>query len=107
MALNKHVINAADKTSEDVPLTVQEEADKLATEQAYANDTPAREDAERKTISGADLGTALNKTLRDLLLDIEQRLRAAGQNSNIQDIANAGNKNEYLQALRKIHESYQ
>ncbi len=73
------------------------------TAQELSNDAVA----EKNTKSASDLGTALNKTLRDLLLDIEQRLRAAGQTSNIQDIADASNQTEYLQALRKIHEGYQ
>jgi len=54
-----------------------------------------------------DLNTPLNKTLRDLLLDIEQRLRGAGQTSTIPSIAAATNTAEYKSAVKAIHEAYQ
>ncbi len=64
------------------------------------------DDADRDTRAAADLDAAINKSLRDLLLDIEQRLRAAGQNSTIPDIAAATNQAEYTAALKEIVKSY-
>lgn len=58
-----------------------------------------------KTVD-ATLASPLNLTLRDLLLDIEQRLRDAGHNSTLPDIAGAGDKAEYTAALKKILKSY-
>jgi len=64
------------------------------------------DDAARDKQVTADMDMAINKTLRDLLLDIEQRLRAAGQNSALPDIAAATNKAEYTTALKEIVKSY-
>lgn len=56
-----------------------------------------------------ELNTPLNKTLRDVLWDLEERARAAGQPSSIAEIAavSDGNRSGYTQELRKIHEGYQ
>ncbi len=64
------------------------------------------DNANRDVRATTNLDTAINKTLRDLLLDIEQRLRAAGQISIIPDIAAATNKAEYRAALKDIIKSY-
>ncbi len=56
--------------------------------------------------SVAKVNTPINKTIRDLLMDIEVRLRAAGQTSSIPDIAAASNKSEYQTALKEILKIY-
>ena len=71
-------------------------AQELADFDATANDKTAT----------STLATPLNLALRDVLLDIEQRLRAAGQTSTLPDIAAATNKAEYKAALKKIVESH-
>ena len=76
------------------------------TRAATAQELADYDDADRDARAAADLDAALNKTLRDLLLDIEQRLRAAGQNSTLTDIAAAGNQAEYTAALKQIVKSY-
>ncbi len=53
-----------------------------------------------------DLNTPLNKALLDMFLDIEQRLRAAGQNSTISEIAAATNKAEYKTAVKDIYKTH-
>jgi len=53
-----------------------------------------------------DLDAALNKTLRDLFLDIEVRLRGAGQPSGIPGIVAATNKTTYMAALKDIMKTY-
>ena len=64
------------------------------------------DDVARDKRAAANLDMALNKALRDLLLDIEQRLRAAGQTSTLPDIAAATNKTEYTTALKTVVKSY-
>ncbi len=72
--------------------------------------TPAEldafDDADRDARASVNLDAAINKALRDLLLDIEQRMRAAGQTSTLPDIAAATNKSEYTAALKEIVKSY-
>lgn len=69
-----------------------------ATAQELADqDNVARDDS-----AAASLNTAVNKAIRDILLDIEQRLRAAGQTSGISSIAAATTQAEYTAALREI-----
>lgn len=64
------------------------------------------DDAAKEKIAAVDLDEAINKALRDLLLDIEQRLRAAGQTSTLPDIAAATNVSQYTNALKTIVKSY-
>ena len=73
---------------------------------ATQQETDDLDDAKIDAKSEAKLNSPLNKTLRDLFLDIEQRLRAAGQTSTISDIAAATNPAEYKTALKKIIKSH-
>ena len=75
---------------------------RVATVQELADFDDAAQDRQ----AAANLDMALNKALRDLLLDIEQRLRAAGQTSTLPGIAAATNKAEYTTALKKVVKSY-
>ncbi len=72
---------------------------------ATAQELDDFDDADKDIRAAGDLGNAINKTLRDLLLDIEQRLRSGGD-STIPDIAAATNKAEYTAALKMIVKSY-
>ncbi len=74
MALNKHVVNAGTKETATVPLTSQEEADKLAADQAYIDATPAREEAEKD--SKADLTDDVLKAFALVVLDEINTLRS-------------------------------
>ncbi len=56
--------------------------------------------------AGLALDMAINKALRNLLFDIESRLRAVGQTSTLVNIAAAGNQAEYRAALKDIVESH-
>ncbi len=76
------------------------------TRAATAQELTDYDDADRDARSATDLDAAINKALRDLLLDIEQRLRAAGQTSTLPDIAVATNKAEYTGAIKDIIKSY-
>lgn len=67
---------------------------------------PDVETAAKDAQAAAVLDRAINKTLRDVLLDLEQRLRAAGLTSTLPDIAAATNKAEYRAALKEILNSY-
>lgn len=60
----------------------------------------AAEDAAKDQAATATLNTPINKLLRDLCWDIEQRLRAAGQDSSLTDVAAAATKADYTAALK-------
>ncbi len=77
-----------------------------AIDQALVDYAVVKDDVLSERQASADLATAVNKALRDLLLDIEQRLRAAGQNSTLSGIAAATNKAEYSAALKTIVKSH-
>ncbi len=59
---------------------------------------------DKKAVAALDM--AINMAIRDLLLDIEQRLRAAGQTSTLPDIAAANTKPEYNTALKTLIKTY-
>ena len=80
--------------------------DQAAIDQAVADFAAVKDEILSDRRATADLATPINKALRDLLLDIEQRLRAAGQTSTLPDIAAATNKAEYTGALKTIVKSY-
>jgi len=61
---------------------------------------PTAEDARKDGDANVTLNTPINKVLRDLLWDLEQRLRAAGQDSTHADVAAAGAKNDYTAVLK-------
>ena len=73
---------------------------------ATAQELADFDDTENEKTASAVLATPLNLTLRDVLLDIEQRLRAAGQTSTLTDIAAATNQAEYTAALKTILKSH-
>ena len=69
---------------------------------ATAQELADIDEGEKDKTAGAQLAMPLNLALRDLLLDIEQRLRAAGQTSTLPGIAAAANKADYTAALKQI-----
>lgn len=60
----------------------------------------AAEDAANDQAATAELNTPINKVLRDLLWDLEQRLRAAGQDSTLPDVAAAATQGDYTGVLK-------
>ncbi len=64
------------------------------------------DDVLAETDAANTLDAAINKTLRDLFLDIEQRFRAVGQTSTLPDIAAANTKSEYTAALKARVKTY-
>ena len=94
-------------TLPDVPNRRTERWDgALDVRDATAQELADFDDADRDTRAAADLDAAVNKALRDLLLDIEQRMRAAGQTSALSGIAAATNKAEYTAALKAVVKSH-
>ena len=81
--------------------------DEAALQQAEIEYAVVASDVEGDARAGHDLNTPLNKTLRDIFLDLEIRLRAAGQTSSLPGIAAATDPAEYTAALRGIHKTYQ
>ena len=73
---------------------------------ATAQELADHDDALLESRAASNLDAAINKAIRDLLLDIEQRLRAAGETSTLPDIAAANNKAEYTAALKDIVKIY-
>lgn len=73
---------------------------------ATAQELADYDDAKNEALASVALAMAINKALRDLLLDIEQRLRAAGQTSTLPDIAAATNQVQYTTALKDIVKSH-
>ncbi len=78
----------------------------LGVRAATAQELADHDEAHLESSATANISTPLNKTLRDLLLDIEQRLRAAGETSTLPDIAAATNKAQYTAALKDIVKTY-
>ena len=76
------------------------------TRPATAQEIADFDEAENETRAGGELATPLNLTLRDLFLDIETRLRAAGETSGIQVIADASDPPAYTAALKTILKSH-
>ena len=77
---------------------------------AYLASLPTVEqqaDSQRDSSATITLNTPINKTLRDVLWDIELRLRAAGQLSADPDIAAAATKPDYAGVLKNIVKGYE
>ena len=75
---------------------------RVATQQELDDFDAAKLDRE----STSQVNTPINKTLLDLLLDLETRLRRAGQPSDLPLILAATNAAEYKAALKEILESH-
>lgn len=60
----------------------------------------AAEDSAKDQAATDELNTPINKVLRDLLWDLEQRLRAAGQDSTLPDVAAAATQGDYTGVLK-------
>ncbi len=73
---------------------------------ATAQERADYDDAAADKRAAGSLNTPVNKTLRDVLLDIEQRLRALGEISSLPGIAAANNPAKYTAALKNIAKSY-
>ena len=77
---------------------------------AYLASLPTAEqraDSQRDSSATITLNTPINKALRDVLWDIELRLRAAGQLSADPDIAAAATKAAYAGVLKNIVKGYE
>ena len=77
---------------------------------AYLASLPTPEqqtDAHKDSEATIVLNTPINKALRDIFWDIEERLRLAGQVSGNPDIAAAGTKNAYAGVLKALVKGYE
>ena len=70
------------------------------TRAATTGEMDAYDDAVKDAAATIDLSKPVTVVLRDILWDIELRLRAAGQTSAESDIAAAADKTAYTQALK-------
>lgn len=61
----------------------------------------ASEEADKNTDATVKLNTPINKVLRDLYWDIEGRLRALGQDADLDDVRAATTKAEYTAVLKE------
>ena len=73
---------------------------------AWQIDVVANEDRKDQAATGR-LNTPVNRTLVDLLWDLEQRMRAAGQTSSIPEIAAAADKATYKVEGKNIVKGYE